>query len=156
MVKIRLRRTGAKKKPSYRVVVADSRAPRDGRFIEIVGHYDPRTEPVTFKIHEDRVLHWLSEGAQPTDPVRRLLDNVGTLDRFARLKAGEDLDKLLAEAQVAREKTQQAVEAAAAEEESQAQPEVQEEVEVAGEAEVPEEVVADPEEDAAAEVDENE
>lgn len=156
MVKIRLRRTGAKKKPSYRVVITDSRSPRDGRFIEIVGHYDPRTEPVTFNIHEDRVLHWLSEGAQPTDPVRRLLDNVGTLDRFARLKAGEDLDKLLAEAQATREKTQQMVEAAAVEEESQAQPEVQEEVEVAGEAEVPEEVVAEPEEDTASEADENE
>ena len=156
MVKIRLRRTGAKKKPSYRVVVTDSRSPRDGRFIEIVGHYDPRTEPVTFNIHEDRVLHWLSEGAQPTDPVRRLLGNAGTLDRFARLKAGEDLDKLLAEAQATREKTQQMVEAVAVEEESQAQPEVQEEVEVAGEAEVPEEVVAEPEEDTASEADENE
>ena len=156
MVKIRLRRTGAKKKPSYRVVITDSRSPRDGRFIEIVGHYDPRTEPVTFNIHEDRVLHWLSEGAQPTDPVRRLLNNAGTLDRFARLKAGEDLDKLLAEAQATREKTQQMVEAVAVEEESQAQPEVQEEVEVAGEAEVPEEAVAEPEEDTASEADENE
>jgi len=147
MVKIRLRRTGAKKKPNYRVVITDSRSPRDGRFIEIVGHYDPRTEPVTFKIHEDRVLHWLSEGAQPTDPVRRLLGNAGTLDRFARLKAGEDLDKLLAEAQATREKNQQIVEAVAEEEKPQAQTEVQDEVEVAGEAEVPEEVVADPEED---------
>ena len=64
MVKIRLRRTGAKKKPSYRVVIADSRAPRDGRFIEIVGHYDPRTQPVTVNLHEDRVLHWLTVGAQ--------------------------------------------------------------------------------------------
>ncbi len=103
MVKIRLRRTGAKKKPSYRVVVADSRTPRDGRFIEIVGHYNPRTEPVTFHIQEDRVLHWLSVGAQPTETVQNLLKNLGTLDRFARLKAGEDLEKLLAEAQAARE-----------------------------------------------------
>ena len=79
MVKIRLRRTGAKKKPSYRVVVADSRSPRDGRFVEIVGHYNPRTEPITVHLHEDRVLHWLSVGAQPTDSVRKLLENLGTL-----------------------------------------------------------------------------
>jgi small subunit ribosomal protein S16 len=171
MVKIRLRRTGAKKKPTYRVVVAESRTPRDGRFIEIIGHYNPRTEPVTFNIHEDRVLHWLSAGAQPTDPVRRLLDNAGTLDRFARLKAGEDLDKLLVEAQASREKNQQMVETAPVDEKkSPVQPEIEEEaVEVAEEsaetppaevetveesAEAPEEVVVEPEEDAAAETDE--
>lgn len=101
MVKIRLRRTGAKKKPTYRVVVADSRSPRDGRFIEIIGHYNPRTSPVTFKIHEDRVLHWLSVGAQPTDIVQKLLKNQGTLDRFARLKEGADLEALLTEAEAA-------------------------------------------------------
>jgi small subunit ribosomal protein S16 len=104
MVKIRLRRTGAKKKPSYRIVVTDSRTSRDGRFIEIIGHYNPRTEPTTFNIHEDRVLHWLSIGAQPTDTVRKMLENAGTLDRFARLKAGEDLEKLLVEARETREK----------------------------------------------------
>lgn len=98
MVKIRLRRTGSKKKPSYRVVVADSRTPRDGRFIEIVGHYNPRREPSIVKIHEDRVLYWLNVGAQPTDSVKRLLKNLGTLDRFARLKQGADLEELLAEA----------------------------------------------------------
>ncbi|MEW5960444.1 MAG: 30S ribosomal protein S16 [Chloroflexota bacterium] len=102
MVKIRLRRTGAKKKPTYRVVVADARSPRDGRFVEIVGHYDPRTEPVTVNIHEDRVLHWLSVGAQPTDTVRGLLENLGTLERFARLKAGADLEELLTEAAATR------------------------------------------------------
>jgi small subunit ribosomal protein S16 len=169
MVKIRLRRTGAKKKPTYRVVVADSRTPRDGRFIEIIGHYNPRTEPVTFNIHEDRVLHWLSAGAQPTDPVRRLLDNASTLDRFTRLKAGEDLDKLLAEAQASREKNQQMAETPPVEKKSPAQPELEEAAEVAEEsaetppaevetveesAEVPEEVVVESEEDAAAETDE--
>ncbi len=102
MVKIRLRRTGAKKKPTYRVVVADARAPRDGRFIEIIGHYNPRSEPVLLKIHEDRVLHWLSVGAQPTAVVNKLLENIGTLDRFARLKKGADLADLLAEAQASR------------------------------------------------------
>ncbi len=103
MVKIRLRRTGAKKKPTYRVVVADVRAPRDGRFIEIVGHYNPRTEPVTIDIQEDRILHWLSVGAQPTDTVRGLLENLGTFERFARLKAGAELEDLLADATAARE-----------------------------------------------------
>lgn len=132
MVKIRLRRTGAKKKPSYRVVIADSRAPRDGRFIEIVGHYDPRTQPVTVNLHEDRVLHWLTVGAQPTDTVRRLLENVGTLERFARLKSGEELAKLLAEAQVIRSQTQQKAQTAAA---SQVEPEVEEEAEVVEEVE---------------------
>lgn len=107
MVKIRLRRTGAKKKPTYRVVVADSRAPRDGRFIEIIGHYNPRTEPVTVKIHEDRALHWLSVGAQPTEIVQKLLKNLGTLDRFARLKQGADLEELLAEAEATQVKNGQ-------------------------------------------------
>lgn len=101
MVKIRLRRTGAKKQPSYRVVVADSRAPRDGRFIEIVGHYNPRTEPVTLNLQEDRVLYWLSEGAQPTDTVRSLLNQSGTMERFARLKAGADMQELVSEAEAA-------------------------------------------------------
>jgi small subunit ribosomal protein S16 len=100
MVKIRLRRMGKKKQPTYRVVVADSRAPRDGRFIETIGFYDPRTEPPTVQIKEDRVLHWLSQGAQPTDAVARLLRNKGTLDRLARLKEGEDLESLLAEVAV--------------------------------------------------------
>jgi small subunit ribosomal protein S16 len=96
MVKIRLRRTGSKGRPQYRVVISDSRSPRDGRFIEIVGHYNPRTDPVTFKVHEDRVLYWLSVGAQPTDPVKRLLNNMGTLDKFSQLKQGADLEELLA------------------------------------------------------------
>jgi small subunit ribosomal protein S16 len=86
MVKIRLRRTGAKKKPTYRVVITDARAPRDGHFVEIIGYYDPRTEPITFNIEEDRVLYWLSVGAQPTDVVRKLLTKSGTLERFAEAK----------------------------------------------------------------------
>jgi len=101
MVKIRLRRTGAKKQPSYRVVVADSRAPRDGRFIEIIGYYDPKTDPVTVEIQEERVLHWLSVGAQPTDRVNTLLKNLGTLDRFARVTAGEDIQTVLSETDAA-------------------------------------------------------
>ena len=103
MVKIRLRRTGAKKKPSYRVVVTESSAPRDGRFIEIIGHYNPTTEPVTVNLQEDRALHWLSVGAQPTDTVKKIFNNAGTLDRFARFKEGADLEELLAEATATRE-----------------------------------------------------
>ncbi len=154
MVKIRLRRAGAKKKPSYRVVVADSHAPRDGRFIEIIGHYNPRTDPVTVNIHEDRVLHWLSEGAQPTDTVRRLLENRGTLDRFARLKAGEDLEKLLVEAQSARTENQEKVQAVATE--IQAEVDIQEETEEAEtvEASEPEEAATEAVEDAGSEADE--
>jgi small subunit ribosomal protein S16 len=98
MVKIRLRRVGAKKQPSYRVVVADSRSPRGGRFIEVIGFYDPRTEPETVTIQEDRALHWLSVGARPTEAVQRLLKNQGTLGRFERLKQGEPLEALVAEA----------------------------------------------------------
>lgn len=113
MVKIRLRRTGAKKKPTYRVVVADTRSPRDGRFIEIIGHYNPRTEPVTVKIHEDRALHWLSVGAQPTEVVQKLLKDLGTLDRFVRLKQGADLEELLAEAEATQASNRQAAKATA-------------------------------------------
>ena len=98
MVKIRLRRIGAKKQPSYRVVVADSRSPRDGRFIEVIGFYNPRTEPETVTIKEDRALHWLNVGAQPTEAVARLLRNQGTLDRLERLKQGESMEALVTEA----------------------------------------------------------
>ena len=75
MVKIRLRRMGAKKAPFYRVVVADSRYPRDGRFIEEVGTYDPMTEPATVKLNTEKIKDWISNGAQPTDTVKALIDN---------------------------------------------------------------------------------
>ena len=103
MVKIRLRRVGAKKQPTYRVVVTDSRSPRDGRFIETIGFYNPRTEPLTVEIKEDRALYWLSQGAQPTGAVAGLLTKLGTMDRLARWKSGEALDKLLEEAAAARQ-----------------------------------------------------
>ena len=73
MVKIRLKRMGANKKPFYRVVVSDSRSPRDGRFIEEVGYYNPLVEPPVININEEKVTKWLSNGAQPTDTVRALL-----------------------------------------------------------------------------------
>ena len=77
MLRIRLRRTGKRKQASYRVVIADQRAPRDGDFIEIVGHYNPRTSPSTLELKEDRVRHWLSVGAQPSETVHRLLFKEG-------------------------------------------------------------------------------
>ncbi len=79
MVKIRLRRMGAKKAPFYRIVVADSRYPRDGRFIEEIGTYDPRTEPNTVKVDGDKAREWIKNGAQPTDTVKTLLKNAGVL-----------------------------------------------------------------------------
>jgi len=86
MVKIRLRRTGAKKKPSYRVVVADSRAPRDGAFINIIGHYNPLTDPETIVIDEEKALTWLRQGAQPTATAARLLSKVGIMEKFKNIK----------------------------------------------------------------------
>ena len=76
-VKIRLRKTGAKGQPSYRVVVADARSPRDGRFLENLGHYNPRTDPPTYAIDAERARFWLSQGAQPSDAVARLLEKMG-------------------------------------------------------------------------------
>ena len=76
-VKIRLRRMGAKKAPFYRVVVADSRSPRDGRFIEEVGYYDPMKEPVVIKLDEEKIKKWIANGAQPTDTVRALINKSG-------------------------------------------------------------------------------
>src|SRR5438132_14080106 len=79
LLKIRLRRTGAKKQPSYRVVVAEATSPRDGTFLENLGHYNPLTTPTTFEIKEDRVREWLQRGAQPTDRVARLLSARGII-----------------------------------------------------------------------------
>ncbi len=77
MVKLRLRRMGAKKRPSYRIVAADSRSPRDGAFIESVGFYDPITDPATINVNLDRARHWIDNGAQPTDTVRSILKRAG-------------------------------------------------------------------------------
>ena len=92
MVKIRLRRIGAKKSPSYRIVVADSRAPRDGAFIAVIGHYNPLTNPETVVIDEEKALGWLKHGAQPTDTAARLLAKAGIIEeseaRKEKMKAG--------------------------------------------------------------------
>ncbi len=79
-VRIRLTRVGATKQPSYRLVVADSRAARDGRAIDTIGHYNPRTDPVELRIDEEKARAWLSKGAQPSDTVRRLFKQAGVID----------------------------------------------------------------------------
>ena len=88
-VKIRLNRMGAKKNPFYRIVVADSRSPRDGRFIEILGNYDPSKEPAIVNIDEQKALDWMSKGAQPTDTVRSLMSKQGIMAKFAQAKAAK-------------------------------------------------------------------
>ena len=85
-VKIRLNRMGAKKHPFYRIVVADSRSPRDGRFIEIVGNYDSTKDPAVINVNEEKVLDWMQKGAQPTDTVRSLLRKQGIMAKFDALK----------------------------------------------------------------------
>jgi small subunit ribosomal protein S16 len=102
MVRIRLRRVGLRGQPSYRIMAADKEAPRDGRFLEILGFYNPRTDPSTIDVKEDRVYDWMSKGAQPSDSVVQIFTTIGLMDRFARFKAGEDKDKLLAEAAAAK------------------------------------------------------
>lgn len=98
MVRIRLRRVGLRGQPSYRLIAADKEAPRDGRFLEILGSYNPRTEPFTFQVNEERIYHWLKNGAQPSDSVVQLFNSVGLTKRFERVKAGEALEDVLKEA----------------------------------------------------------
>jgi small subunit ribosomal protein S16 len=96
MLRIRLRRTGKKKQPSYRVVVADSRAPRDGDFVETIGLYDPLTDPPTIRIDDEKARHWLSNGAKPSETVVKLMQRQGILPKQER--AGARADKAKAEA----------------------------------------------------------
>ena len=85
-VKIRLRRMGGKKDSFFRIVVADARSPRDGRFIESIGYYDPTTEPATVKMDEEKALEWIEKGAQVTDTVKALLQKQGTLKKIDEMK----------------------------------------------------------------------
>ena len=90
MVKIRLRRMGKKKQPSYRIVVADSRMPRDGRYIESLGFYNPMNEPSTIEINDERALYWLGQGAQPSRQVQNLMKIKGVWERFQSSKKSAD------------------------------------------------------------------
>lgn len=98
MVRIRFRRMGLRGQPSYRVVAADKESPRDGRFLEILGFYNPRTDPATLTIKEDRVYHWMSNGALPTESVGQVFKSAGVMERFERLKKGEAVEGLMKEA----------------------------------------------------------
>lgn len=104
MVRIRLRRTGLKGQASFRIIAADKESPRDGRFLEILGSYNPRTDPFTLEVKEDRVYDWMSKGAQPSESVSKIFQLAGVLDRYARYKAGESLETLMVEAKAAAEK----------------------------------------------------
>ena len=101
MVRIRLRRVGAKGQPSYRVVAADKEAPRNGAFLEILGFYNPRTDPATIQLKEDRIYEWMGKGAQPSESAMQVFRSAGLLDRYERFKKGEALETLLEEAQAA-------------------------------------------------------
>ncbi len=81
MIRIRLRRTGATKQPHYRIVVADARAPRDGKYIDLVGHYDPLTEPATIDVDTEKAIRWVQQGAQMTETVEKLFARAGVLDQ---------------------------------------------------------------------------
>ncbi|MEJ5203529.1 MAG: 30S ribosomal protein S16 [Anaerolineales bacterium] len=106
MVRIRLRRTGLKKQASFRIVAANEESPRDGKFLEILGSYNPRTDPPTIQVHEDRVYYWMGNGAQPSESVTKLFNSIGLLERFGRYKAGEPMETLLEEAKTAMDKRQ--------------------------------------------------
>jgi small subunit ribosomal protein S16 len=101
MVRIRLRRVGGKAQPSFRIVAAEREHPRDGRFIEELGTYNPRTNPATITMDEARLYAWLKQGAQPSESVAKLLKTAGALDRYARFKAGEAVETLVGEAETA-------------------------------------------------------
>lgn len=98
MVRIRFRRTGLRGQPSYRIVAADKEMSRDGRFLEILGFYNPRTQPATLNVKEDRVYHWMANGALPTESVGQVFKGAGLLERFERFKKGETVDTLMQEA----------------------------------------------------------
>ncbi len=99
MVRLRLRKVGSKAQQSFRLVAAESEHPRDGRFLENIGNYNPRTDPATINVDEARVYHWLRVGAQPSESVLKLFRVTGTTARWERLKAGEAEETLLAEAE---------------------------------------------------------
>ncbi len=84
MLRIRLSRVGKKKQPAYRIVVADSRSPRDGAFLKIIGHYNPLTDPVTLVVKEEEAVHWLEKGARPSETAAKLLTRIGVLERAGR------------------------------------------------------------------------
>jgi small subunit ribosomal protein S16 len=152
LVKIRLRRIGAKKSPSYRLVVADARAPRDGAFITIIGHYNPLTDPETIVIDEEKARHWLSRGAQTTDTAARLLAKAGIIEepkaRKEKIKAGAPAKpkgkKKKAKAEAAEEPEAEVTEEAKAKAAEEPKAEVTEEVKAKAAEEAKAEVTEEP------------
>jgi small subunit ribosomal protein S16 len=112
VIKLRLRRMGAKKQPSYRIVAAESSKPRDGRFIEIVGHYDPKTDPYTLRVDEERAKYWLDHGAQPTETVRALLVKSGILPPYQGPSTAAAAQQAAAKAEVSEAESSSTEEAA--------------------------------------------
>ncbi|MCJ7678598.1 MAG: 30S ribosomal protein S16 [Anaerolineales bacterium] len=96
MVRIRFRREGSRHQPVYRLVVSEKESPRDGRFLEIIGHYNPRTQPATMVVKEDRLMHWLQAGAQPSESALKVLKTCGAWERWERIQKGEAVDEVLA------------------------------------------------------------
>ncbi|HRN51415.1 MAG TPA: 30S ribosomal protein S16 [Anaerolineales bacterium] len=101
MVRIRLRRVGGHNQASFRIVATEKESPVKGRFIEVLGSYNPRTQPATIVLQEDRIYHWIGNGAQPSESAEQVFKQAGLLDRYARFKAGESLETLMAEADAA-------------------------------------------------------
>jgi small subunit ribosomal protein S16 len=122
-VKIRLMRVGKRKQPSYRVVVADERKPRDGRFIEIIGHYGPRAEPSVVEIDDEKAIGWLRKGAQPSEAVQKLLASTGVWERFVAERGSDPAQRYETARRVRRERHSEAAAAAAADAAPDAAPE---------------------------------
>jgi small subunit ribosomal protein S16 len=101
MVRLRLRRVGGRSQASFRLVATEKESPNNGRFIEILGFYNPRTQPATIQLKEDRIYEWINKGAQPSDSVSQVLKLAGLTERYERFKKGEKLEALLVEAQSA-------------------------------------------------------
>jgi small subunit ribosomal protein S16 len=101
MVRIRFRRVGGHKQASFRLVATDRESPVKGRFIEVLGFYNPRTEPATIELEEARIYHWISKGAQPSDSVLQVFKQAGLSERYERFKSGEKVETLIAEADAA-------------------------------------------------------
>src|SRR3989304_1545047 len=99
MVRIRLRRVGGRNQPSFRIVATEKESPSKGRFIEVLGFYNPRTEPATIQLKEERIYEWISKGAQPSDSAMQVFKVAGLVERYERFKSGEKVEKLLAEAE---------------------------------------------------------
>jgi len=115
-VRIRLRRMGAKKRAFFRVVAADSRAPRDGRFLETLGRYNPITKPAQFTIDEEKVTKWLDNGAQMSDTVRSLCSQIGFVEKYEKAKRGEDVSGITLRTEITERKKKRKKTKASAEE----------------------------------------